>query len=129
MTINKALVQDKTGKWVVKTTKTVDSTRTVVLPQELADLIREKGVIYDGYPGAIRNHLAKVLEKLGIQAFPLHKLRHFYASYLHQLGYSDKAIQDMGGWKSGNILKTVYTHSMEIEKAKLSAASDFGALM
>ena len=128
LTVNKALVEGPDG-FSVKTTKTTDSTRDVVIPDYLADLIRQQGYVYDGCPGAIRNYLSNVQKKLGIQHFPLHKLRHFYASYLHSLGYSDKQIQDMGGWKTTEVLRSVYTHSMELQKAKDKAASDIGTLI
>jgi hypothetical protein len=48
---------------------------------------------------------------------------------MHDLGYSDKQIQEMGGWKSTRILDTIYKHAMEMDKAKISAANDMGALM
>lgn len=129
LTINKAKVQNEREEWVIKATKTTDSTRTIELPDYLVKLINERG-FYNGHPELIYRKLTQVQSELGIPHFPLHKMRHFFASYLHQLGkYTEKQIQDMGGWKSDRILKTVYTHSMEMEKAKKSAANDMGTLM
>lgn len=129
LTISKAKVQNERKEWVIKATKTTDSTRTIELPDYLVSLINERG-FYDGHPELIYRKLTQVQSELGIPHFPLHKMRHFFASYLHQLGkYTDKQIQDMGGWKTDRVMKTVYTHSMEMEKAKKSAASDMGALM
>ena len=129
LTVNKAKVIDEDGNWHIKTTKTTDSTRTIVLPDYLANLIRERGVIYEGHPETILKYLKVAQKELGIQTFSLHKMRHFFASYMHNLGYTDKQIQDMGGWKTDNVMKTVYTHSMELEKAKQRAAADLGGLM
>ena len=129
LTINKALVQDENKQWVIKSTKTTDSTRTIKIPPELADKIREKGYIYNGFPGAIYNYLTKIEKKLGIKHFSLHKLRHFFASYMHNLGYSDKQIQEFGGWKTDNVMKTVYQHSMEMEQTKTEIAGTFGNLI
>ena len=129
LTVNKALVEDPDGGFTIKTTKTTDSTRDVVISDYLADLIRKQGYVYNGFPGAIRNHLSKVQKRLGIQHFPLHKLRHFYASYLHFLGYTDKQIQKMGGWKTPGILLNTYTHAMDLQKAQKKAAEDIGSLM
>lgn len=129
LTINKAKVQGADNKWVVKSTKTTDSTRTVVLPPYLADLIRKQGFIYNGYPNVLYVKLTQMQDKLGIPRFSFHKMRHFFASYMHDLGYSDKQIQEMGGWKTDRVMKTVYTHAMEMEQAKISAANDMGALM
>ena len=129
LTINKAKVQNDKREWVIKTTKTVDSTRTIVIPDYLANLIRETGYIYEGHPELIYRTLTDVQKKLGIPHFPLHKMRHFFASYMHNLGYTDKQIQDMGGWKTTDVLQKVYQHSMELDEAKKSAASDMGKLM
>lgn len=128
LTINKALVENADGGFTLKTTKTTDSTRTIEINNYLADLIRQQGYVFDGYPGAIRDYLSKVQKRLGIQHFPLHKLRHFYASYLHFLGYSDKQIQGMGGWKTPTVLRNAYEHAMELQEAKERAAKDIGSL-
>lgn len=129
LTINKALVKNDKNEWVINKTKTTDSTRTVIIPEYLADLIRKQGYVYNGFPGAIYNHLARVEKKLGIPHFSLHKMRHFFASYMHNLGYTDKQIQNFGGWKTDNVMKTVYQHEMEMDKAKASIASVYGGLI
>lgn len=129
LTVNKAKVIDENGDWHIKSTKTAESTRTIVLPDYLANLIRERGVIYEGHPETILKYLKVAQKELGIPTFSLHKMRHFFASYMHNMGYTDKQIQDMGGWKTDNVMKTVYTHSMELEKAKERAAADLGGLM
>lgn len=129
LTINKALVLSPEREWVLKATKTTESTRTIVIPDYLADLIRKQGYIYDGYPGKITEQLNLVQKKLGIPRFSLHKLRHFFASYMHDLGYSDKQIQAMGGWKTDNVMKAVYTHAMDMEEVKKKAASDINSLI
>ena len=126
--IDKALVQDENKVWVIKKTKTTDSTRELLLPEYLVELIREKG-FFEGNPDTLYNILHKYQKRLGIPAFSFHKLRHFFASYLHDLGYSDKQIQILGGWKTDNMLKTVYQHAMRINEVKENAASDLGNLL
>ena len=120
--ISKALVQDENEKFVVKTTKTTDSTRTIVLPPHLVTLIEEQGYIYRGHPESISRALKVVLKDLGIPDFSLHKLRHFFASYLHNKGYTDKQIQAMGGWRS-DVMKRVYTHAMDMEETRQEVAN------
>ena len=129
LTINKALVCDKNKNWVLKTTKTESSTRTIILPDYVSNLIREQGFVYDGFPGLIYKHLTDTQKKLGIQHFSLHKMRHFFASYMHHLGYTDKQIQAFGGWKTDGVMKTVYQHEMEMEKAKQNMAQNFNQLI
>ena len=129
LTINKALVCNKNKEWVLKSTKTESSVRTIILPDYVANLIREQGYVYDGFPGQIYKRLTDIEKKLGIPHFSLHKMRHFFASYMHHLGYTDKQIQAFGGWKTDDVMKTVYQHEMEMEKAKQSMASNFKKLI
>jgi integrase len=129
LTINKAKVQGADNKWVIKSTKTTASTRTVVIPDYIADIIRKQGYVYNGYPNVLYVKLTQMQDDLGIQHFSFHKMRHFFASYMHDLGYSDKQIQDMGGWKTTDVMKTVYTHAMKMDEAKKKAAMDMGSLM
>lgn len=129
LTIDKALVQDDSGNWVTKATKTASSTRTIILPPHVSGLIREQGRAYCGYPNSINEALEEALKKLGIRHFSLHKLRHFFASYMHNLGYSDKQIQEMGGWKTDNVMKSVYQHAMEMDRAKAEMGARIGSLL
>ena len=129
LTVNKALVQDEDKNWVIKQTKTTSSTRTVLLPDYLVNLINEQGVIYEGFPGQIYKRMTDIQKKLGIPHFSLHKMRHFFASYMHQLGMSDKQIQEAGGWKTDGIMKTVYQHAMNMNEAKQKMADSIGGLI
>lgn len=126
--IRKALVEGPDG-FTVKGTKTTDSTRTVILPEYLVSRITEQGYIFDGFPSTIGQALRRVQKELGIPAFSLHKLRHFFASYLHEKGLSDANIQEMGGWKTDAVMKTVYRHAMEKETAKQKAAELMSGLL
>ena len=127
--INKAKVPNERGEYVIKTTKTADSTRDIFLPPELADKIRSQGYIYDGDPQMITKTLHKMQKRLDIPSFSAHKLRHFFASYMHSKGYTDKQIQEAGGWKTDNIMKTVYQHAMDMDRAKQNMATDIGGLL
>lgn len=119
VTINKAKVLDKNKKWVIKTTKTEDSSREIWVPDELVTKIREKGSIYDGHPNDISDYLDSLLTKLGIPHFSVHKLRHYYASMSHSLGIPDVYIMKAGGWKSDNVLKNVYRHAMKDKESEM----------
>lgn len=126
LTVNKAKVQNYDKEWVIKSTKTTESTRTIIIPDDLAEKIRQQGYIYKGAPNRLYLKLRDIQTELGIPRFPLHKLRHFFASYLHNEGFTDKQIQAMGGWKTSNVLRSVYEHAMEIEEAKKSASEKIG---
>lgn len=123
--INKALVQNENKEWVVKLTKTTESTRDIVIPIEVADKIRSQGYVYNGYPGSISNHLARVEKELGIPHFSLHKLRHYFASKLSSMNVPEADILRLGGWETDYVMKSVYRHSMiEKEKAAQRDASN-----
>ena len=122
--INKALVLDENKKWVLKTTKTTESTRNIIIPMELADKIRAQGYIYKGHPGSITKHLERIERDLDIPQFPLHKLRHYFASQMSALGVPEADILRLGGWETDHVMKSVYRHSMieKEEQAKRDAA-------
>ena len=122
--INKALVIDSDRNWVIKTTKTTESTRDIVIPEELADKIREQGYVYKGAPNTINDFLIRTERDLGIPHFSLHKLRHYFASEMSALGVPEADILRMGGWETDHVMKSVYRHSMmeRVEQAKREAA-------
>lgn len=125
LTINKALVRSDKGYVLKNTPKTDKSNRTITIPSALAEKIREKGYIYKGYPQQIDKFLARTQKRLGIPHFGIHRLRHFFASYSHELGYSDAIIQAVGGWSTDNVMKSVYRHAMNQDEASQSLADDF----
>lgn len=124
LTINKALVRAETGYVLKPTPKTDASNRTITIPHDLAEYIRAQGYVYKGYPQNIDKYLRRTLPKLGIEFFSVHKMRHFFASYSHDLGYSDAIIQKIGGWSS-DVMKRVYRHAMNEETTKQKVADDF----
>ena len=125
LSINKAMVQTKDGKFVIRhKTKTDKSTRKIVLPAHIADLIRKQGFVYRGHPNSILDGLKAVEKRVKLPEFPPHRMRHFFASYLHDLGYTDEQIMAMGGWKTDHVMKTVYRHAMEMDEVKKNVASD-----
>lgn len=122
--INKALVPDESGKWIIKKTKTVSSTREIVIPENVANKIKEKGYIFKGHPNTISVYLDRVQKELGIEHFSIHKLRHYFASKMSALNIPDADILKMGGWETDYVMKSVYRHSMmdKEEWAKREAA-------
>lgn len=111
--INKALVKNKDGKYVIKPPKTFSGYREIELP----DFIIKKmsgiqGRIVQLTPDHITSRFVQILSKNGIPRFRFHDLRHYQASILHALGIPDKYIMKRGGWKSILTLKNIYQHTM-----------------
>ena len=124
LTINKALVHSSDGYVLKKTPKSDASYRTIILPDKVADRIREQGYIYKGYPRNLDKYLRRTLPKLNIEYFSIHKLRHFFCSYCHDLGYTDAQIKKLGGWDS-DVFRRVYRHAMNEDEARKQVANDF----
>lgn len=129
--VDSALVMDSEAKWVEKTTKTTSSTREIVIPQHIADKIKEQGYAYKGNANYLNTKLQKVEKKLGIEPFSFHKLRHFFASYCHNiLHLSDEQIKKMGGWKDNSaVMRQVYAHSMRNEQTKQEVVTGLSKLL
>lgn len=125
LTINKALVPCDNGYILKPTPKNDASNRVITLPDELVNKIKSQGFIFEYNPHAIDGYLRRTLPKLGIPVFSVHKLRHYFASYAHELGYSDALIQSLGGWSTDHVMKSVYRHAMEKDEARESIAKDF----
>jgi len=118
LTINKALVKDVNNNWVIKPTKTAAGTREIYIPDSLVCEIMEYGKIFDGNPTTLLYGLNKLQDKLGLQRFRFHDLRHFFASYAHSKGMSDADILASGGWKSDYTMKSIYRHEMNAKTAQ-----------
>ena len=130
--ICKDKVQNAQNEWIVKNIpKTEESNRKIYLDQVTADLIREKGCIYDGHPELIYRYLTNAQKKLSIPAFPLHMMRHYFASATHEMGLSDADIMAMGGWKTDHIMKTVYRSAMEknLSEGKIRFADKMASMV
>ena len=129
LSINKALVLNENNEWILKdTTKTEESNRTITVPDYVAELIRLNGPC-PCTPHSLYWKLQRVQMSLGIPRFPFHKLRHFFASYMHDLGYTDKQIQEFGGWKTDHIMKSVYQHAMSMDEVKNNISNNIGNLI
>lgn len=101
----------------IKTTKNYTSDRFVLLPKPLAAKIKASGIIWDGTPIALSDCFYKFITKHSAKKYRLHDMRHFFASYCHNvLKMSDKQIQAITGHKTAETLRRVYLHSLDQEK-------------
>lgn len=120
--IRSALAIDSEKNKVMKSTKTTESERDIMIPMEIADQIRQQGYVYQGHPNSISKCMERVEKELGIPHFSIHKLRHYFASKMLTITDS-KTVQALGGWKTDNVLKTVYAHSLKEEQEKAKRAA------
>lgn len=111
--IYKAMVQNKDDKWIIKDyPKTSASARDIYLPDEIVSVIESQG-FYKGHPHTISDWMRRTQDKHGMKHFPLHKLRHYFASESHRKHIADADIQAFGGWETDNVMKRVYRHAMD----------------
>lgn len=125
LTINKAYIRGRNNKYVIRhLNKTDKSTRKIIIDKKLADKIRKQGYIYQGTPDQFYKELLRVQKELGIDSFSPHKFRHYFASAMSQIA-TEEDIMLLGGWKTPEVMKKVYRHSMlEQEKERKKDLSD-----
>lgn len=126
ISVTKALCRDVDNNFVVKGTKTPDSVRQIKISDDLADMIRKQGYIYDKSPHHLTRKLYAVQDKLGIEHFSLHKLRHFAVTELWQMGVPVPDIKWLLGYeKDSDVMEVVYTHSrLADDKERRNAVMD-----
>lgn len=114
----RCVVMSSEGERVKDYPKNYSSDRYILLPHEVAELIRDKGYIYDGSLNNISKAFPKLLDKLGIERFRFHDLRHAFVSIAHAAGQPDKYIQDRGGWSTPYTMNAVYKHTLNADSRK-----------
>lgn len=121
ISINKAKVASPDNGFVIKhSTKTSESTRTIIASDYLLERIKEQGAVTCVYFGTVSSQLYKVQKKLNIPHFSPHKLRHYFATSAHALGIPDQYIMALGGWKTDYVMQRVYRHAQE-EATRINA--------
>ena len=116
LSITKAKVQNDKNEWVIKSTKTPKSKRKIEIRQEIADMIRERGVAFDSYPSGICKVITTACKRLNINHITLHKLRHYFASKLISENVDVMTTAYLGGWSSPNMIYKRYGHAMDDKK-------------
>jgi integrase len=119
ITINKTIVEIK-GKATITSPKTKLSSRTIVLPSLVLDLLKEnrKSSVWifpseRGNPLSPRNllrHFYSVLEKLDVPKIRFHDLRHTAATILLQKDVHPKKVQELLGHSSITLTLDTYSH-------------------
>lgn len=106
--VTSAIVLDENNHYIRKLPKTDAGYRFTPLSPEAIEIC--KGWSHFGIsPRNLEKKFHDLCEKVGIPT-TLHKLRHFWASELHQAGVPDKVIARYGGWDDITTLQKIYVH-------------------
>lgn len=103
--------------------KTSESIRSVLLPQQVIDLIGDgpdDAYVTLSHPDRVTHRFNRLRNKLGID-IRFHDLRHYYASIGAVLGIPDIYLAEFGGWRHGSpVMKAVYQNKIDIAADKYS---------
>lgn len=126
LSITKAAVPNKTGQFIVKTTKTRKSQRKLpvsdFLAKKLDQCVTDNIRFCPIHITAVCKHLTKACKKAGIEHIGMHALRHQNASVMLELGVPDKYAMERGGWSSEATLKRIYQHTMDDKRLAVNAS-------
>lgn len=118
--IRRSIVLDEHNKWIVrKKPKSWAGYRDIYLPEPIMKKVREAAAntkegepIIGMNPQQLEKSWLALRETLGLPDYHLHSLRHYFATFSHYIGLSDKQIQEAGGWGDVSTLHRIYQHSM-----------------
>lgn len=130
LTINKDMVRDEKKRYYIKNyPKTSASNRRILIPKEVADMLREKSVACDFNLDTVNKYLTRTLNRLEIPHFRLHILRHFAAAYLLKNGFNRSQILEYGGWeKDSDVMDKIYAYNLDPEESQQPIANAFNTL-
>ncbi len=124
--------KDNTGKYarMIGTPKTTSSERTIPLPKQLIQMLREIKknshsiyVISSGVkPISIRSYqrtFANILQKIAIPHRGFHSLRHTFATRALECGMDVKTLSEILGHKSPTVTLNRYAHSLMEHKKEM----------
>lgn len=118
LTVNKAMVRNENSEYVLKTTKTVNSTRKLKIPPFVLDVLKatkdQTDPIYFPKSNELGHRMKRIVNSLKLEKkITMHTLRHYYASTLVVLGVPDLYAIKLMGHGSEGILRRVYQHTHE----------------
>lgn len=124
ITINKSMGLALDRTWKIKVPKTVSSNRDVNIPDFLVDMLKKKkGRIVEMTPDQVTDQFCVLRDRLQMNKFRFHDLRHYFVSVNHALGVPDQYIMRMGGWSTDKTMKAVYRNILIPERDKFAKIS------
>lgn len=110
--VEKDMVKDETGRWIVKLPKTEASVRTVPLPEWVVEEMPKVGPLVDYRPDEITKWFGKIVKQTGLPHFRFHDLRKHAVSLMATQGVSMASIKDLGGWSNLQTPERIYIKAL-----------------
>ncbi len=124
--ISKAKVLNNDDGWEIKNPKSYAGNRVVKIPSILIGVLQKektkKGALIKISPTILSHRFIRLVDRLGLQHFRFHDLRHFNASVMLALNIPDKYAMERMGHSTPNMLKTVYQHTFDDKKDEINNA-------
>lgn len=126
LSISSAFVLNDKNRYVLKDTKSTESTRIVPVPSVvvpiLADMVKKNKKMPN--PDYIEKNFVELRDSVGLKHITFHSLRHYYASTLVVLNIPDFYAMKLMGHKNDQMLKRVYQHIRQDYMDEISQKMD-----
>ena len=128
-------------KIIVTTPKSQCSIRTIPIPEELIDLIKNSNMSVSGYfltgsskkwiePRTMQNHFKSISRKCNIKEVNFHALRHTFATRCIEYGFDIKSLSEILGHANVNITMNRYVHpTMDLKRNNMERLSPLLAVI
>ena len=128
-------------KIIVTTPKSQCSIRTIPIPDELIDLIKNSNMSVSGYfltgsskkwiePRTMQNHFKSISRKCNIKEVNFHALRHTFATRCIEYGFDIKSLSEILGHANVNITMNRYVHpTMDLKRNNMERLSPLLAVI
>lgn len=115
--IQRAKINTDEGYIIQEKTKNITSNRIIAIPDILFNKLKNEKenatteFITNLPPNQYWQNLNRATRDAGIEKISFHSLRHITASIMLELGINNQIAQEIGGWATDNIMKSVYQHT------------------
>ncbi|MDO4609016.1 MAG: site-specific integrase [Clostridia bacterium] len=122
ITIQRSKVISEDGFIYQEKNKNATSNRTVALPDYVFNKLTKAQTSSNSKyistipPNQYWHNLNRATKAAGLDDLSFHDLRHINASIMHSLNINNKVAQEIGGWSTDHILKSVYQHTFSEDR-------------
>lgn len=116
--VHQSMVQKPDRTYTYKMPKNRKSIRYVPIDRKLKDLIAKQGYVTNMTTDQLSQTFGRFIKRNDLPPIRFHDLRHFFAAYMHHIGFDESFVLDAGGWSTDTIMKKVYRHTLEDKKKK-----------